>query len=130
MYNGFDWYGRTLEVREVSDTLFVLQPLLRVSRIATLDSLVPVPIAEVACVAVCVVALVAGSGVASGVGYAAGTAAVQVQAATSPTISTPTTLVQTKLRPVGVCLATEVAMAEGSVVASMPNRASRSWFAT
>jgi len=37
MYNGFDWYGRTLEVREVSSIAYLLWRLSAISHSATQD---------------------------------------------------------------------------------------------
>lgn len=38
MYHGFDWYGRTLEVREVSSSSYNTSSCLPVCRTATLAS--------------------------------------------------------------------------------------------
>lgn len=129
MYNGFDWYGRTLEVREVSLHLWGLPCLTdsqyyRIGMLAFLAPVLTVVVFAVAFAASVVVPVVVCAAVADSV---ADTAAAQPPVGTSPVKTcTLTTQALTKL-------AQRTAEASVEVVQPMPammqSLASRLWSA-
>ena len=133
MYNGFDWYGRTLEVREVNelryrlDYLSSLHVLFRTAMpvfpaqahfvVASAASVV-----VVACVAVSGVV----SGVASGVDMRRGPAAIS-------RVKIFMQIIQDRNNLVDMVVSVWTAMAVatvGAMVTSSLSQASKLWFAT
>ena len=132
MYNGFEWYGRTLEVREVS-YLSIVQPehALIAGRIVTLAFRDQVP-TVVACAVVCVVCGEQVSGAASGAVSVVPIQEPQERAlvATSRTTSTPTTLVLTRRLVVACTPMVALDSALGTVPVTTLSPASKLWSAT